>query len=128
MIKQSFSIDGYWEVTVYWNLDCDFFSDVEFELLKIGFRKYAIEEIYDTLGDGEAKAVTCSRVEEHASVVIFNPHSSKADYINSIVHEAEHIKQAILAAYHIEDGGEAPAYIIGYIVSRMYDVFKGFMC
>ena len=128
MIKQSFSIDGYWEVTVYWNLDCDFFSDVEFELFKIGFRKPAIEEIYDTLGDGEAKAVTCSRVEEHASVVIFNPHSSKADYINSIVHEAEHIKQAILAAYHIEDGGEAPAYTIGYIVSRMYDVFKGFMC
>ena len=124
MIKQSFSIDGYWEVTVYWNLDCDFFSDIEFELMKIGFSRAAIEEVYNTMRYRNAKAVTCSKLEEHSSVVIFNLHSSKADYISSIVHEAEHIKQAILEAYNIEDKGEAPAYTIGYIVKRMYEIFR----
>jgi hypothetical protein len=39
------------------------------------------------------------------------------------VHEAEHIKQAILEAYNVEDRGEAPAYTVGYIVKRMYEVF-----
>lgn len=127
MIKQAFSIDGYWEVIVYWNLDYNFFDDVEFELMKIGFSKTAVEEVYDTLRHGNAKAVTCSKVEEHKSVVIFNTHGSKADYISSIVHEAEHIKQAILAAYNVEDRGEAPAYTIGYIVMRMYETFRQFI-
>jgi hypothetical protein len=127
MIKQTFSIDGYWEVIVYWNLDYNFFDDVEFELMKIGFSKAAIEEVYDTLRYGNAKAVTCSKIEEHESIVIFNAHESKADYISSIVHEAEHIKQAILVAYNVEDRGEAPAYTIGYIVMRMYETFRQFI-
>ncbi len=38
---------------------------------------------------------------------------SRIDYINSIVHEAEHIKQAMLKAYRVEDKGEPPAYTIG---------------
>ena len=128
MIKQTFDIENYWEVVVYYNLDCNFFDDIAFELMKTGFRKVAIEEVYDTMKAKDAKAVTCSKIEEHRSVVIFNPHTSKADYISSIVHEAEHIKQAMLAAYHIEDRGEAPAYTIGYLVSRMYEVFKEFLC
>ena len=127
MIKQTFNVDGYWEVTVYYDLDCNFFSDVEFELRKIGFSSAAIEEVYDNLRMNDVKAVTCSKVEEHASVVIFNKHSSKADYISSIVHEAEHIKQAMLDAYNIEDRGEAPAYTIGYLVMNMYDTFKRFI-
>ena len=73
---------------------------------------------------GEAKAATFSDTAKHVSVVLFNPHESSKDYINSIVHEAEHIKQAMLKAYHVEDRGEAPAYTIGYLVGRMWEVFK----
>lgn len=46
------------------------------------------------------------------------------EYLNSIVHEAEHVKQAMLDEYDIEDAGEYPAYTMGYLVMRMYDVFK----
>ena len=77
MIKQVFDIDGYWEVIVYWNMDYNFFGDVEFELMKTGFSKEAIEEVYDTLMNGNAKAVTCSRAGERRSVVIFNTHTSR---------------------------------------------------
>lgn len=124
MIKQVFSVDDYWKVIVYWNMDYDFFSNAALELKKLELTDTAIEGIYKTLRSRKAKAVTCSRIEKHTSVVIFNSHSSKADYISSIVHEAEHIKQAILRAYDIEDKGEAPAYTIGYIVKKMYEVFS----
>ena len=127
MIKQVFDIDGYWEVIVYWNMDYNFFGDVEFELMKTGFSKEAIEDVYDTLRNGNAKAVTCSKMGERRSVVIFNTHKSKADYISSIVHESEHVKQSILASYNIEDMGEAPAYTIGYIVKKMYETFRQFI-
>ena len=122
MIKQTFDIDGYWKVVVYYDLDPAFFDDVELELRLIDFPETAIEEVRKTMLSEEAKAVTCSH--QHTSIVVFNPHTSKADYINSIVHEAEHVKQAVLKAYEVEDGGEAPAYTIGYIVKKMYEVFR----
>jgi len=51
--------------------------------------------------------------------VIFGRHGDVYNYINSIVHEAEHVKQAMLKAYDVEDRGEPPAYTIGYLVMRM---------
>ena len=125
MVKQTFSVGGYWEVVIFWNLDYHFFDDVELELLMIGFTKASIEEVRKSMESGEAKAVTCSH--QHTSVVLFNKHESKTDYINSIVHEAEHIKQAMLRAYDVEDIGEAPAYTIGYLVGKMYEVFRTFI-
>ena len=127
MVKQTFDVDGYWEVIVYWNLDYHFFDDVELELMMIGFPKAAIEEVRKTMLSNEAKAVTCSVTHQHTSVVIFNPHTSIADYISSIVHEAEHVKQSMLKSYKVEDKGEAPAYTIGYIVKKMWEVFSKFL-
>lgn len=70
---------------------------------------------------------TASNIKRHVSVVLFNRHASPEEYINTIVHEAEHVKQAMLAAYDVEDEGEPPAYTIGYLVMRMYQVFKTFI-
>ena len=124
MVKQTFDVDGYWEVVIYWNLDYHFFDDVELELRMIDFPEDAIEEVRESMLSGEAKAVTCSVTHQHTSVVIFNVHESKEDYLNSIVHEAEHVKQAMLKAYDVEDRGEAPAYTIGYLVKKMYEIFS----
>jgi hypothetical protein len=125
MIKQAFDVENFWNVVIYWNIDYHFFDDVEFELRLIGFTGIAIEEIRKSMESEEAKAVTCSN--QHTSIVLFNKHDSMPDYISSIVHEAEHIKQAMLRAYQVEDSGEAPAYTIGYLVKKMWEVFRGFL-
>lgn len=127
MIKQVFQVENYWEVIVFYSVDYNFFDDVILELRKIDFSLAALERARKRLMSGEAKALTCSNEEQHTSVVVFNTHSSKADYINSIVHEAEHVKQAMLKAYRIEDKGELPAYTVGYIVMRMYETFKNLL-
>lgn len=75
------------------------------------------------MSTGRAKAVTYNSIEKHMSIVLFNRHRNQTDYINSIVHEAEHIKQAMLEAYKVEDVGEPPAYTIGYLVGRMWKVY-----
>ena len=118
MIKQIIDIDGYWKVIVYYNVDYNFFSDIAFELKAIGSPVEEIDAIYVRLSNS-AKAVTFSNIEKHISIVLFNCHNNRYDYINSIVHEAEHIKQHMLKAYNVEDEGEAPAYTIGYIVMKM---------
>ena len=40
-------------------------------------------------------------------------------YISSFIYESEHIKQSILVAYNIDDIGEPPAYIVGYIATQL---------
>lgn len=124
MIKQVFDVDGFWKVIVYWDIDFNFFDDVELELRMIGFLDENIKRVRKALESKEAKAVTCSH--QHTSIVIFNKHSILSDYVSSIVHEAEHVKQSILKAYRVEDIGEAPAYTIGYIVKNMWKVFRMF--
>ncbi len=124
MIRQQFDVENYWKVIVYYNVDYSLFSSIAKELRSIDVSDGMIWEIYSMMSEEEAKAVTYSNLKKHVSIILFNEHSSLKDYINSIVHEAEHVKQAMLGAYHVEDKGEPPAYTIGYLVMRMYEVYR----
>ena len=128
MIRQSFDIEQYWRVIVYYQLDYDLFNIVHKELLDMDIPEEQIKELHDAMSSGEAKAVTCNSIRKHVSIVLFNKHDSKTDFINSVIHEAEHVKQAMLRAYYVEDEGEPPAYTMGYLVSKMWGVFKQFVC
>lgn len=123
MIRRAINIDDYWEVIVYYNIDYNLFHIVSRDLAQIGCSKLQIKSIYNKLRIGSAKAATVSSADCETSVVLFNNHKSISDYINSIVHEAEHIKQSMLYAYNVKDEGEEPAYTIGYIAMRLLEIF-----
>ena len=127
MIRQEFEVEVYWKVIVYWNVDYNFFDSIYRDLRSIGFFKNHIRELMYDMEAYKAKAVTCSNLRYYTSVVLFNRHGESSDYLNSIVHESEHIKQAMLKAYSINDSGEPPAYTIGYLVMRMYSVFRSLL-
>lgn len=127
MIRQQFCVKSYWKVIVYYNLNYNLFSIIYKELRNLGFSEKSIDSLYRTMSKGKAKAVTCSSIRKHKSIILFNPHDNIKDYIDSVVHEAEHVKQAMLKAYHVEDIGEPPAYTIGYLVGRMWEAFKQFL-
>lgn len=124
MVRQEFSVENYWKVIVYYNISYDFMSYLKKELLRNGFSKEPIKEMFYMLFGEKAKAATCSNVEKHISFVFFNPHDTKVDYLNSVVHEIEHVKQSMLEAYEVEDRGEPPAYTVGYLFGEMWQVFK----
>ena len=124
MIRQQFDVENYWKVIVYYNVDYNLFSSIAGELRNIDASDGMVWEIYSMMSEEKAKAVTYSNPKKHVSIILFNKHSSLKDYINSIVHEAEHVKQAMLETYHVEDKGEPPAYTIGYLVMRMYEVYR----
>ena len=124
MIRQQFNIEGYWDVVVFWDVDYNYPSIIVEELSKLKISIDELEAIFDKMESKKAKAVTYSNLKLHKSIVLFNEHNSLADYLSSVVHEAEHIKQAMLKVYKVEDKGEPPAYTIGYIVKKMWEVFK----
>lgn len=127
MIKQIINVERYWKIIVYYNIDYNLFNNIALELKAISSPVEKIDEIYYNLTH-DAKAVTVSSIDLHVSIVLFNKHKNKYDYINSIVHEAEHVKQAMLKAYKVNDKGEPPAYTIGFIVMKMLqsNVVKNF--
>lgn len=124
MIKHKLDIDGYWKVIVYFDVNYNLFHYILEDLRRTNISKRKLRRLYYNMSNGLAKAVTVSNIEKHISVVLFNPHRERYDYINSIVHEAEHIKQDMLRAYNVEDSGEPPAYTIGYLVMKMLILFK----
>ena len=119
MIKRVIKIRSYWKVIVYFDIDYNFFHIIESELKKINCNKQNIRKIYYNMCINKAKAVTITNIKLHTSVVLFNKHKQYYDYINSIIHEAEHIKQSMLYAYNVDDYGEPSAYTIGYLASLM---------
>ena len=121
MIKRIININNYWKVIVYYNIDYNFFDYVENDLLYYGTPVESIKRIYHNMRT-TAKAFTYSNVKHRVSIVGFNIHFDKYDYINSIIHEAEHVKQCMLKAYNIADEGEPPAYTVGYIAMRMLTI------
>ena len=127
MIRQQFSVESYWDVLVYYDVDYSLWDSITKELREIGVTFASVREVFNMMYHRKAKAVTYSNIERHISIVLFNTHSTREDYINSIVHEAEHVKQAMLDAYDVEDRGEPPAYTIGYLVSKMFKVFNRFL-
>ena len=118
MIKRIININNYWKVIVYYNIDYNFFDYIKFDLLKYSTPVEKIKHIYYNMRH-TAKAFTYSNDKYRVSIVGFNIHFDKYDYINSIVHEAEHIKQAMLDYYNIPDEGENAAYTIAYIAMKM---------
>ena len=124
MIRQEFHVRKYWKVVVYFNVDYSLFDVILRELVKKGFSEDVIGEIKEHMENEYAKAATISNVRKHISYILFNKHSSKIDYINSIVHESVHVKQAMLEAYNVKDKGESPAYTMGYLVSKIYRIFN----
>lgn len=119
MIEGIIDVDSYWKVIVYYDTDYDFFSIVIDTLIKHNVSNNNINRIYNHMFYHVAKACTISIPEHKTSIVLFNKHKSYYDYINSVVHEAEHIKQGILNYYNIDDYNEPPAYTIGYLASQM---------
>ena len=128
MIKQVFNVESYWRVIVYYNVDYTLFNIIENELIKIGIKSTIIDRVYNKMKYGDGKAVTISVPQLHISIVLFNTHYDIYDYTDSIVHEAEHIKQAMLYTYKVNDEGEPPAYTIGFLVRKMFVVFKKLVC
>ena len=126
MIRQVFYVEHYWKVIIYYNVDGDFLFPVFKELENIGYSPNEIRRVIRKLVRGKVKGVTCSNGAYHISIVLFAMHDDIYDYINSLVHEAEHVKQAMLKTYMIEDEGEPPAYTIGYLVQKMWEVFRNF--
>ena len=98
-MRQDIDIDGYWSIIVVYNA---YLGDTD-----VGF--------------------TQTDFNRRRSIVGISYVTSKEQFINTIVHEAKHVQSHICKYYDIDEYSEDAAYLIGYIVQRMYEAFKRYL-
>ena len=100
MIKQDIQIKDYWDIIVVYNA---YLGEIN-----SGF--------------------THTNFKEKLSIVGIGMADSKEQFLNTIVHEAKHVQSHICKYYRVLEDSEDAAYLIGYIVMKMYEFFKRFIC
>lgn len=57
------------------------------------------------------------------SIVCISKTTKVEEFVNTAIHEAKHVQSHICSYYNIDEGSEKAAYLIGYLVQRMYRYF-----
>ena len=95
MIRQDIDIEGYWKIIVLYNV---------------------------WLGDYNT-GFTQTDMSKRRSIVGIGKADSSKQFLNTIVHEAKHVQSHICEYYNVSENSEQAAYLIGYIVMKMYKKF-----
>lgn len=130
MIGQRFYIDKYdWQVMVLYEVGSDSADIVIGMLESICDDNKILDAAYESLSNGKPNTgFTYSDYDKHRSFMVIGKTTSIRETINTIVHEANHLKSHIATEFDIDEKGEEVCYLIGSIVGSMYNVFRKFIC
>ena len=128
MIKATIDVAGYWSIVLFVDVDYDNYNIVESALTDILAPISVIDEIYYKISYEYNSGVTFSNPDYRTSVVCINKTTSREELINTISHEADHVQAAICDYYNVPLDSEQAAYLIGYLVGKMYYQSRRLFC
>ena len=128
MIKSTIDVAGYWSVVLFVDVDYDKYDIIESALTDILAPISVIDEIYDKISYEYNAGVTFTNSDFRSSVVCINKATSREELINTISHEADHVKSDICDYYNVQPDSEQAAYLIGYLVGKMYYQSRRLFC
>lgn len=128
MIKYVIDVAGYWSVVLFVDVDYDKYDIIESALTDILAPISVIDEIYDKISYKYNAGVTFTNPDFRTSIVCINKTTSREELINTISHEAYHVKSDICDYYNVQPDSEQAAYLIGYLVGKMYYQSRRLFC
>ena len=128
MIKSIIDIAGYWSIVLFVDVDYDDFNIIESALTDILAPISVIDEIYNKISYEFNSGVTFTNSDFRTSVVCINKATSREELINTISHEADHVQDDICDYYNVPLDSEQAAYLIGYLVGKMYYQSRRLFC
>lgn len=128
MIKSVIDVAGYWSVVLFVDVDYDKYDIIESALTDILAPISVIDEIYDKISYEYNSGVTFSNPDYRTSVVCINKATSREELINTISHEADHVQDTICKYYDVPLDSEQAAYLIGYLVGKIYYKARKLFC
>lgn len=128
MIKATIDVAGYWSIVLFVDVDYDNFDVIESSLTNILAPISVIDEIYNRISYKYDSGVTFSNPDYRTSVVCINKATSREELINTISHEADHVQDIICKYYDVPLDSEQAAYLIGYLIGKMYYSSRRLFC
>ena len=123
-LKRTFFIDrDKWMVEIFFDVGADDINELADELRLLHCPRKEIIKASRVIMK-KNKALTFSCLTCRKSVLAFSRHTSIAQLLNSVVHEAKHLQSAVCKVYEVAEDGEQAAYLIGYIVQNIYQIMK----
>lgn len=111
-----------WNVLVYYGVGEEDFVEVGESLRQLGCSKKDTKKSLDILRK-QNTGLTFTNSEYKMSIICIGLASDISQFVNTAIHEAKHVQSHVCSYYNIDEDSEEAAYLIGYIVQRMYKMF-----
>lgn len=108
-----------WNILVYYDVDVSDFTEIEDSLRQLDCPDSDLAKAFHVLKHRNT-GFTFTNTEYMMSVVCIGKSTNSSQFVSTVVHEAKHVQSHICSYYGIKEGSEEAAYLIGYIVKRMY--------
>lgn len=108
-----------WNILVYYNAGPSDFTEIEDSLIQLDCPKEDIDKVFRVLKHYNT-GFTFTNSDYKMSIVCIGKATNSSQFVSTVVHESKHVQSHICSYYGIKEGSEEAAYLIGYIVKRMY--------
>lgn len=129
MKKHYVDIDGYWGVIFIYDFDLLDMDEIAAILDSFGLGEKNIRESMRVLY-GVNSGMTVSRPDLTMSVVIISATTSASQFFDTLVHEIDHVQDAVDMHYGVMQGSEDSAWLQGYIMRGITEALEqdGIIC
>lgn len=126
MIAQYIKV-GTWNLLIYYNASLENKMELADSLLSLGATKREIKKALQVLRNKNT-GFTFSNSDQMMSIVCIGEAENNQQFLDTIVHELKHVQSHICSFYNVEEDSEEAAYLIGYMIQKMYKFIKLFLC
>lgn len=127
MIRDYLDIDRHWGILAYYDALPADFSQLAPILREFGCPEPEIEKAWRTIHEAD-KAFVFTAPWARMSVMVVGRVTHPAQFLNSLLHEFDHLQDDILEYYGVPHGTEDAAYLQGYMGQVAYDGVMPMLC
>lgn len=127
MLRNYLDIDRHWGILAYYDAIPDDFSQLAPILREFGCPEHEIRRAYETVHQAN-KAFIFNAPWARMSVMVVGRVTHPSQFLNSLLHEFDHLQDAILEYYQVPQGTEDAAYLQGYIGQVAYEGILPLLC
>ena len=120
MTAQHLNIEGYWDVTILYDVRPQDLGEVSQTLRSLGAPRQMVDDAVKNL-QGWNAGYTLTSMGRRKSIVCIGRATSLREFLNTIDHETDHVQAHVAEYYGVTLGTEQAAYLQGYIGGRLLE-------
>jgi len=127
MLRDYLDINRHWGILAYYDALPSDFAQLAPILREFGCPESEIGRAYSTIHRTN-KAFVFTAPWARMSVMVVGRVTHPSQFLNSLLHEFDHLQDAILQYYQVEHGTEDAAYLQGYLGQIAYEGILPLLC